>query len=71
VTRHPVPRLWALNFLLEEALDGGGTVSLHLDAQGKTLAQALLRCRVKVPEALLATLAPDDQPCPGELGEMP
>jgi hypothetical protein len=71
VRRHPVPRLWALNFLLEETLDGGGAVSLRLDAQGKTLAQALLRCRVAVPEALLATIAPGDGACPGELGGDP
>jgi hypothetical protein len=74
VERHPVPRLWALNFLLEEALGGGGTVSLYLDAQGKTLAQALLRCPVEVPEALLATIGPADQPCAGELippGDLP
>ena len=43
------PDLWALNFLLEETLGGGGTMSLHLDAQGKTLAAALLRCEVEVP----------------------
>lgn len=67
VERHPVPRLWALNFLLEETLGGGGTVSLHLDAQGKTLAQALLRCEVEVPAALLATIAPENRPCPGEI----
>ncbi|MDR3670967.1 MAG: DUF1446 domain-containing protein [Holophaga sp.] len=67
VTRHPVPLLWALNFLLEEALGGGGTLSLNLDAQGKTLAQALLRCPVELPEALLATIDAESQPCPGEL----
>jgi hypothetical protein len=67
VERHRVPGLWALNFLLEETLGGGGTVSLALDAQGKTLAQALLRCQVEVPEALLATIAPGNRPCPGEL----
>jgi hypothetical protein len=67
VERHPVPRLWALNFLLEETLGGGGTKSLFLDAQGKTLAQALLRCEVELPEALLATIAPEERPCPGEL----
>jgi hypothetical protein len=67
VERHPVPRLWALNFLLEETLGGGGTRSLFLDAQGKTLAQALLRCEVELPEALLATIAPEARPCPGEL----
>jgi len=67
VTRHPVPQLWALNFLLEETLGGGGTLSLFIDAQGKTLAQALLRCEVELPEALLATIAPENLPCPGEL----
>ena len=67
VTRHPVPGLWALNFLLEEALGGGGTVGLGIDPQGKTLAQALLRCPVEVPAALLATIAPEDRACPGEL----
>jgi len=67
VERHPVPRLWALNFLLEETLGGGGTLSLHLDAQGKTLAQALLRCEVEVPRALLATIKAADRPCAGEL----
>ncbi|BDU76103.1 acyclic terpene utilization AtuA family protein [Mesoterricola sediminis] len=67
VERHAVPRLWALNFLLEEALGGGGTVGLAIDPQGKTLAQALLRCEVEVPRALLATLAPENRACPGEL----
>lgn len=67
VTRHPVPGLWALNFLLEEALGGGGTVGLGIDPQGKTLAQALLRCPVEVPAALLASIAPEDRACPGEL----
>ena len=67
VERHPVPRLWALNFLLEEALGGGGTMSLHIDAQGKTLAQALLRYEMELPASLLATIAEEDRPCPGEL----
>ena len=43
VHRYLVPNLWALNFLLESSLGGGGTVSLYLDAQGKTYGQALLR----------------------------
>lgn len=67
VRRHLVPNLWALNFLLGEALGGGGTRSLRLDAQGKTLAQALLRCEVTVPASLLRTIAPEDRPCAGEL----
>jgi hypothetical protein len=67
VERFPVPRLWALNFLLEETLGGGGTMSLFIDAQGKTLAQALLRCELELPEALLATISAENLPCPGEL----
>lgn len=66
VHRHAVPNLWALNFLLEESLDGGGTMSLCIDAQGKTLSQALLRCELEIPVALLLTItnensAPDSE----------
>jgi len=53
VERHEVPNLWALNFLLHESLGGGGTVSLRLDAQGKTLSHALLAMEVSVPKALV------------------
>ena len=53
VERHEVPNLWALNFLLHESLGGGGTVSLRLDAQGKTLAHALMAMEVQAPQALL------------------
>ncbi len=54
VERHEVPNLHALNFLLHESLGGGGTVSLRLDAQGKTLSHALMAMEVKAPKALLA-----------------
>ena len=67
VHRYLVPNLWAINFLLDESLGGGGTVSLFMDPQGKTYGQALLRCRVEVPRALLDTIAPENAPCPGEL----
>ncbi len=67
VHRYLVPNLWALNFLLDESLGGGGTVSLYMDPQGKTYGQALLRCRVEVPKPLLETIAPENMPCPGEL----
>jgi hypothetical protein len=53
VERHEVPNLWALNFLLHESLGGGGTVSLRLDAQGKTLSHALLAMEVAIPRGLL------------------
>jgi len=56
VTRYNVPNLWSLNFLLEESLDGGGTMSLCIDAQGKTLSQALLRCEMDIPLELISTI---------------
>lgn len=62
IVRYEVPGLWALNFILEQALGGGGTRSLLLDPQGKTLAQGILRQRVRVPAALLATIPPEDRP---------
>ncbi len=46
VERYELPNLRALNFLLHNTLGGGGTVSLKHDAQGKTLAAALLRMEV-------------------------
>ena len=52
VERYELPNLQALNFVLHRALDGGGTVSLRTDAQGKVLASALLRMTVEVPEEL-------------------
>ena len=50
VDRYELPNLWALNFLLHGALDGGGTVSLMTDAQGKTFSTAMLRMYIDVPE---------------------
>lgn len=47
VERFELPNLGALNFLLHEALGGGGTVSLRLDAQGKTLGAALLGMEIE------------------------
>ena len=44
-----MPNLGALNFLLHESLDGGGTMSLKTDAQGKTYRSALLRMEVDLP----------------------
>ena len=49
VERFELPNLSALNFLLHGALGGGGTVSLKLDAQGKTYAAHLLRMEVPDP----------------------
>lgn len=43
VQRYDLPNLHALNFLLHGALDGGGTLSLKTDAQGKVFSTAMLR----------------------------
>ena len=50
VVRYELPKLHALNFLLHSALDGGGTVSLMNDAQGKVMSTALLRLEIDVPD---------------------
>ena len=47
VERYELPNLSALNFVMHEALDGGGTISLRTDAQGKTLGAALLRMEIE------------------------
>jgi hypothetical protein len=49
VERFVLPNLNALNFLLHGALDGGGTLSLKTDAQGKVYSTALLRMVLDVP----------------------
>jgi hypothetical protein len=54
VERFELPNLEALNFLLHNALGGGGTVSLKTDAQGKVLSTALLRMEIEVPDAVAA-----------------
>ncbi|MEK6302713.1 MAG: hypothetical protein AABO41_18540 [Acidobacteriota bacterium] len=53
VERFELPNLGALNFLLHESLDGGGTISLKTDAQGKTYSTALLRMEIEVPDNVL------------------
>lgn len=47
VTRYEAPNLDALNFLLEGILGEGGSGSLRIDAQGKTLGQAILELEIK------------------------
>jgi hypothetical protein len=51
VVRFELPNVGALNFLLHGALDGGGTLSLKTDAQGKVYSTALLRMIIDVPDA--------------------
>ncbi len=51
VERFELPNLRAVNFLLHGALDGGGTLSLKTDAQGKVYSTAMLRLVLDVPDA--------------------
>lgn len=53
VERFELPNLGALNFLLHEALGGGGTLSLRIDAQGKTLSAGLLAMEIEVADVEL------------------
>ena len=55
VERFELPNLYAMNFLLHESLGGGGTVSLMLDAQGKTFAAGILGLEVNAPEDVIET----------------
>lgn len=56
VSRWYLPGSHSLNFLLENALGGGGVASLRIDPQGKAFAQQLLEFPIPVPRALAATL---------------
>jgi hypothetical protein len=59
VERYELPNLEALNFLLHNALGGGGTVSLKTDAQGKVLSTAMLRMEIDVPEEIASRALAD------------
>ena len=52
VSRWHLPGSHSLNFLLENALGGGGVASLRIDPQGKAFAQQLLEFPVPVPRVL-------------------
>jgi hypothetical protein len=64
VERFDLPNLNALNFLLHGALDGGGTLSLKTDAQGKVFSTAFLRMRIDIPDDEARTLGiqPEGKP---------
>ena len=56
VQRYVLPKLAALNFVLEDILDGGVNQSLNLDSHGKTLAFLLLELTVRIPLAMMGLL---------------
>ena len=53
VRRYVLPKLYALNFVLDGVLDGGVTQALNLDSHGKTLSYRLLGMSIDVPEPLM------------------
>ena len=57
VKRYLLPRLGAMNFVLDEVLDGGVNDALNLDMHGKALSFHLLALEVEVPEAVARRLA--------------
>ncbi|WP_434709976.1 DUF1446 domain-containing protein [Pseudomonas sp. R1-1] len=56
VERWYLPGTHSLNFLLENALGGGGVASLRIDPQGKAFAQQLLEIRIPVPQSIAEQL---------------
>lgn len=56
VERFEIPGLHGFNFLMHNALGGGGTASLRYDPQGKMLAQILMDFPLQVPSALAEAL---------------
>ncbi len=50
VTRYELPNLQALNFVLSKVLDGGGSLTMRADAQGKSLGQRLLEMELAANE---------------------
>lgn len=52
VVRYDLPGLHALNFVLEQALGGGGIASLRIDPQGKAFAQMLMDVPIAIPRAM-------------------
>ncbi|MBL8351484.1 MAG: hypothetical protein JNL87_14375 [Burkholderiaceae bacterium] len=60
VTRHLLPRLQAMNFVLDDVLDGGVNDALNLDSHGKALSFLLLDLRIEVPAELAHHLVGPD-----------
>ena len=56
VARYELPLLYALNFVIDEVLEGGVNASLGLDIHGKTQSFRVLGLEIDVPPAMLARL---------------
>lgn len=53
VIRYEVPTINAFNFILKEALNGGGSASIRVDSLGKCFGTNLLRMEIEVPKDML------------------
>lgn len=53
IERFSLPSIRAYNFLMQDALSGGGSASLRFDSQGKGLGQNLLELLIDVPKSFL------------------
>jgi hypothetical protein len=53
VKRYLLPKMDAMNFVLDSVLDGGVNDSLNLDSHGKTLSFLVLDIEIEVPDELL------------------
>jgi len=53
ITRYLLPKLAAMNFVIDDVLDGGVNSALNLDTHGKALAFRLLDLPIEVPDGLL------------------
>lgn len=62
VRRYELPKLHALNFVIDNALEGGVNAALALDTHGKASAFRVLELEIGVPEALLPRIVAG--PCP-------
>jgi len=62
VQRYLLPKLQAMNFVLDDVLDGGVNDALNLDSHGKSLAYLLLDLPISVPDALREHLVGADEP---------
>ena len=67
VTRYLLPRLHAMNFVLDDVLDGGVNGSLNLDAHGKTLSSLMLMLPLQLDVAQARELQIHHHPLPGGL----
>ena len=53
VRRYLLPKLAAMNFVIDDVLDGGVNDSLNLDTHGKALAFLVLDIEIEVPDELM------------------